>query len=744
MSIAQETSSEVTSILKGALAQPVSALSKFLFDIAKMRIEKSIRNSENKDVLSTVKYGQIQTKELEDLQRQGVKLAYTNFPSEHVSRLSELAPKYCAHFAVLKVKPGNIASVAFPEKDANAISAALKQIAAEQEERFAGSLKFKEGVISSDLTDTANTVLECHDIPTFMFTSSNNKTLAVVPQEFEQQFDSAVREAAILKDQVQAINVIKFEQTSKDLDNLDYTVEELSFTEANALNKTLQGMSNAPNVRFSKTEDDKVTIIYPATENNRIADIKNSYIADRANADKMIIDVIGNEISINKKSLVIKETAENYFTRVPNTNGEQYIYLNKNEFIENNGAISGQIDLAATYNIYNKDGKMTAEISGNQLAENYNGKSRYMNKDTVIAFSDTNELEHIELYNASDNKLIKLGIDNSENIKKALLAQGFNNRTSEIILKNISEKLNAEQKSIFDYKSEALSINYSDIPNIDELKSQYNVVQQIKSCGAINLSDNEQSIGSKIFVFDRTLNKYAVLTADSKSNLSNAVKEKFGFDYIKSELVANKAIDAIGLESKDDKNYVQGLNAERIDTNNILLHNVVYARDNDTMFVVADRGKGVDFISFDKSVPRTEIERIVTDKLNIKDSVAVAELMHNFDKMNVIPPCTRFAANDISVELTTSTQCFISNGDKSIIMPKDKIDSNKISDVFGVDAAKSEKICKSINNSISKISPKVGTGQHLNQVIKTASEKVKNQVIDKGNSAPVVDISKVR
>jgi len=65
-----------------------------------------------------------------------------------------------------------------------------------------------------------------------------------------------------------------------------------------------------------------------------------------------------------------------------------------------NGSITGKLNFSAVYAVCNKDGRQIGEITGLELAEYYNGKSRHMNKDTKIVYSNTNALEHIELYNA--------------------------------------------------------------------------------------------------------------------------------------------------------------------------------------------------------------------------------------------------------------------------------------------------------------------------------------------------------
>lgn len=741
-----DASENVKGIIKSVVTEPVSVLMRFALDIAKIKIEHTLRNeNKHENVLSKVQYGQIDIKALQGLQISGVDMAYTNFPAEYVQRMTELSEKFGAHFAVLEIKPGNIASVAFPAKEGNAVMAALKQIAAEQEEKSAGSLKFKSDVIADEDFELADTVLGAHDIPAFMFKTDGGKALAVVPKEHEQHFDAAMKEIKVLKEKLNDISVTKFTQTQA-LDKLDYCIEELPATEALELNKSLKLMEYAPAVKFIKNDNsDKITIMYPAAEKDRINEIKSSYLSDRKNADKVLINIIGNDISIDKKSLMISENSGQYFTKVPGM--DAYIYFDKSSFSENNSMISGKLDFNAQYNLYDKAGKQISEISGLELAKNYNGKSRFMNKDTQIAYSDTNALEHIELYSASENKLMKIGIDNSDNIRKVLAAQGYNQRTADIILRNINEKMSDEQKEVFAFKSEN-AIVYSDIPNIDELKTQFNIAQQINVTKAENVTGPASAaVGEKIFVFDRSINKYALFPPGTKIDITAAINNKFGYDYIKSEAAANKVLKETGY-NEFDISRIRELGTRPFDTNNLLLHNVRYAKENDTVFIIAEQREKVDFISFDKNVPRVDVERNIIERLGIKDYIAVAEIMHQFDKMDAIQKCTQYKTHnkDITVEMTTQKCCSIIKDGNAIYMPKETINADKIAATFDIDKEMGQRLADSISKAIrSNFSAGENgeKGQKLNEIVKAAADKFKS-VTNKSSDSISLDVEKSR
>ena len=394
----------------------------FIMQIIKIRNEqqKNAAHSE-KDPLSKVKYGEIDLKNLLKLERkENIQMAHASFPAEDLERISELMPRYGGRFALVDISPSNTATVVFPENDKEAVFAAMKQVAMERSEEEKDSLKYKESVVSEGDMGITNTVLEGHDIPAYSFNAKNGQELYVVPAEHEQAFEAAISEAAVLKEQLKNIDIISFEQT-QDLDNLDYVIDDLPATEAVALSQKLKNDHFAPNIKFAK-DGDKITAIYSVNDKERVQALKDSYLSDRSAADDLLPEIIGNEISANKKTLLLSESSSQYFMRIPGTGAQKHIYLNKSEFSEQNGGITGRLNFTAVYAVCDKNGKQIGEMTGLELAEYYNGKSLHMNKDTKIAYSNTNSLEHIELYNAKKNELINLSLEHSTNVRNALIS----------------------------------------------------------------------------------------------------------------------------------------------------------------------------------------------------------------------------------------------------------------------------------------------------------------------------------
>ena len=84
----------------------------------------------------------------------------------------------------------------------------------------------------------------------------------------------AINEAQHLKGQLNNIDIVSFEQT-QDLENLDYIIDELSITEAAALNEKLKNDPLSLNVKFVKNDDGlKITAMYSANDKERAQALK--------------------------------------------------------------------------------------------------------------------------------------------------------------------------------------------------------------------------------------------------------------------------------------------------------------------------------------------------------------------------------------------------------------------------------------------------------------------------------------
>lgn len=717
MSIGEDMSSTVFGVAGSVSKEVARETLRFIFEIMKYKM------THEKNIEVKIPYGQVKMSKLDELRQNGEKVEYTTFPNEYVNRMSELAQKYGISFAVVDVSPGKIATVAYPQKNRNEVLAALKQIAAEQEDKSKGSLKFRDNFISEKDYDVASRVLECHDIPTFQFKSKDG-TLAVVPKDYEQQFDGAMKEAKALSKQLGNIETITFEQTCK-LNEIDFRIETLPMTEAIELQKTVKSLENAPEIEFIKSDEKHVDIKYSIDDADKVVDLKKAYIADRDAADAYLADYIGNEISINKDSLLINETEEQYFSKVPNTNGQSFIYLNKSDFSEKDGTIRGKIDLKADYSIFDKDGAIKGTVSGSELAEHYNGKSKFINKETKVTYTNASGLEHIELYNNKTNELIQLNMDSAENMRKILCSLGFNNRTADILLSNIKDTISEEKRDVFNYKTNFTEIKYADIADAKNLKTQQHIAQMLAD--AEDVSGAAASVlGEKVCVYDKNTNKYALIPLGNRTDITAAISNKMGYDYIKSMITADKIIGS--LDDRVLNGISKELETKHFETNNIVLHNLSFAKEENDTFLISDKGNTIDFISFDNKMSRHDVEQAIVTKLKIEDKAAVAELMDKLDEANALSPCTQFKAYDksITVNMVSSAYCSITGkADRKIYLPIEDISAEKISKSFGVDLSSAEQISSSILKTLENVKnpASIAVGTKLNDMIRVAADK---------------------
>ena len=719
MSIGEDMSSTVFGVAGSVSKEVARETLRFIFEIMKYKM------THEKNIEVKIPYGQVKMSKLDELRQNGEKVEYTTFPNEYVNRMSELAQKYGISFAVVDVSPGKIATVAYPQKSRNEVLAALKQIAAEQEDKYKGSLKFKDNFISEKDYDVASRVLECHDIPTFQFKSKDG-TLAVVPKDYEQQFDGAMKEAKALSKQLGNIETITFEQTYK-LNEIDYRIETLPMTEAVELQRTLNSLENAPEIEFIKSDENHVDIKYGVDNADMVADLKKAYIDDRSIADAYLTDYIGNEISINKDALLVKETEEQYFAKVPNTNGQSFVYLNKAEFSEKGGSISGKIDLKADYSIFDKDGAIKGTVSGSELAEHYNGKSKFINKETKVTYTNANGLEHIELYNNKTNELIQLNMDSAENMRKILCSLGFNNRTADILLSNIKDAISEEKRDVFNYKTDFTEIKYADIADAENLKTQQHIAQMLADAEDVS-GAAANVLGEKVCVYDKNTNKYALIPLSNRTDITAAISNKMGYDYIKSMITADKIIGS--LDDRVLNGISKELETKHFETNNIVLHNLSFAKEENDTFLISDKGNTIDFISFDNKMSRHDVEQAIVTKLKIEDKAAVAELMDKLDEANALSPCTQFKAYDksITVNMVSSAYCSITDkADRKIYLPIEDISAEKISKSFGVDLSSAEQISSSILKTLENVKnpASIAVGTKLNDMIRVAADKFK-------------------
>lgn len=217
----------------------------------------------------------------------------------------------------------------------------------------------------------------------------------------------------------------------------------------------------------SGQKDGEIAVKYPAASEAQIQNCITNYSNDIAAAQDYQAVIIDNTININRDKLLISENTSEYFTRVPNTAGQDYIKIAKDDSALTDGkTISAKIDYDKTYQIFDKDGNLKSELSGRDLAAKYNTKSRSANKKTDIRRYNNDSLDRIEVYNAKENKLVRIGIENADVVRKNLLDCGISPFAAEKLLADIDNSLSDDYKAVFKYNPPSIQNSFSEIKAI--------------------------------------------------------------------------------------------------------------------------------------------------------------------------------------------------------------------------------------------------------------------------------------
>ena len=135
----------------------------------------------------------------------------------------------------------------------------------------------------------------------------------------------------------------------------------------------------------------------------------------------------------------------------------------------------------------------------------------------IISFEQTQDLDNLDYV-----------IDN--------LPVTDNNRTAELILKDINDKMTDEQRLIFNYAPEKTEIIYADISNIGALRTQYAVSQLVTSPSYINKTSENPPKGNNTLVYDKNTNKYLILPQLTRIAFLDALRQQMNYDCIKAAI----------------------------------------------------------------------------------------------------------------------------------------------------------------------------------------------------------------
>ena len=685
-----------------------------------------------------IRYGEMKTAEYNKLLKDGEKMRTVSVPTDKLENINDYAKKLGAKYWVMEDE-GKTATIVVPESYYNQFNDALQQSIKEQLNDNAASLTVKDGtelVPESDISLVKN-VLDYHDIPVYTFQTKDGSYMNIVPSEYDGQYREAMQEAAQLKEKMQSIDIDTFNQTLPFayIDKLNDKIQAVTPEQAEYLASALSDEK----ISFVKDENGNTAIRFPQELSEKINECIGKQSEMMKSVEDYMITVVDSGITVNKEKLLESENEAEYFTKVPNTGGQDYIKIPKSEAqtLDGGKTIGTKLDFEKTYQIYDKDGMVKSMRSGRELAAAYNTKSKNANKDTDISHYHNDTLERIELFNSKQNKLISIGIENAETIRRDLAEQGFTGYAAEKMLADINKSLPQEYRGVFNYAPKKSAVEFTDIKN-DVIK-QYQLAEKIS--GSEMSAGLKDTLGQKCCILDKNTNQYVMVTAN-ENRLKEAL-ETMGYDKLQIAAVVSevqKSYDKSGAKLERESVQVQNL-----ETTNAEAAQCQYVADNNGITLIKPETNGNEaafkYLEIENGTSRSEIETVLKKNFGIKDAASAAEIINCIENKGVIPPAPSVTTKDgFEVARITSDCISVSKGGEKITVDKNNLDTQKICDKFGVTEKQAEGLKNSLEKSLKAADRKSEKGQTLSEIKAAAKKAVEklNAVKNVEKAAPAV------
>ena len=437
--------------------------------------------------------------------------------------------------------------------------------------------------------------------------------------------------------------------------------------------------------------------------------------------------IIDNTININRDKLLISENTSEYFTRVPNTAGQDYIKIAKDDSTLTDGkTISAKIDYDKTYQIFDKDGNLKSELPGRDLAAKYNTKSRSANKKTDIRRYNNDSLDRIEVYNAKENKLVRIGIENADVVRKNLLDCGISPFAAEKLLADIDNSLSDDYKAVFKYNPPSIQNSFSEIKS--DMLEQYKVAEKISSAQLVDGFND--TLGKKCCVFDKRTNEYVLVPAQ-ENRLKTALAQ-MGYDVLQTNVIVSEAQKSYSpsgatLERED-------IHAQSFETGNAEVSAYKFCNDEHGIILIkqeiTDTDVSIKYADINKDTTRPEIEKALKSEFHMQDAASIAELLNCMEKEQLISKAVSTITKDgFEISQVSSDYLKISKDSSTLMLDKNKVDIKQLSNAFGITEKQAEKLSNSLSKSL-KAADRKEKSQTLND-IKNAAKKAYEQLSDK-------------
>lgn len=711
-------------------------------------IEKEKRRGEGYQKKDTpkIKVGKLSKSNFAKLQKAGADFKFVTVPANKLAEIEETVKKMGGSYFNAEVGDNNNAVLAVPASQLDLLNMAMKHVVANELAENSENIIVKDGkdLIDSEDIGIISRVMNKYDIPVITFKTEDNKYMNVVPKEYEGQYSKALSEAEQIKNEVDNIEVTRYEQTAP-LDALGFEAYLVTQDEA----KELSAAANSEKLDISFVPyGDKVAVMYNTDISDRIENARKSYRESLQESEDFLIEVYDNVITLDMEKLNVEElnTPDSFFMRVPNTSAQDYIRIGKSEAEMINGGktLKTELDLEKSYPVYDVSGKVKRTVSGSELTSFFNTRNRHINKDTAVYKYGTEggELRRIDLFNAKKNELISVKMGSAEEMRIALSERGLNSKTISKLIDDVNNALTDKQKKTFSYTAEKFEIVYADIPNIGEYLAQSQLSQTVigkaECMGEIPI-DN----GAKCCVLDNNTQKFAVIPVLPVHQVQSMLSQ-MGYSEVSAKEIAEKVaasyrdsdIESSAYEVMEYKPWA--IRFDSFEQNNAELNELGYHTLRNSTVIVRDDPENYRYMQIERDTPLAEVEKALRDDFGLVDDISTALVIRQLIFDEIINDARRQELSEAKICQLSSSMIEITakESKKSLIMPISNIDTERLADI-GISEKGANDITKSFEKSISD--KKCPDRQTLSEIKHFAQEKfkeisqaVKDKVISKG------------
>ena len=720
--IGEDAVNSTTAMLE-KLMQIILEIIRMQRDSQRYNSREAAKSSKENAKQPKIKFGEMKKTEYKKMLNAGDKMHRIEVDKNQLEGLNKIAKEIGAKYWVMSTE-GNTASVIVPEKFFVQMQGALEEATKLQLTKSPQSLAVHNGaeIISAEDIDMAKAVISYHDIPAATF-KTDGGYMNIVSSDFDGQYKAAMQEISRLKDELKNIDITVFEQTMpfEYINKLDTKIIEATQEMAQYIKL------NVPDAELLRTESGEIAVKYPAASEAQIQNCITNYSNDIAAAQYYQAVIIDNTININRDKLLISENTSEYFTRVPNTAGQDYIKIAKDDSTLTDGkTISAKIDYDKTYQIFDKDGNLKSELPGRDLAAKYNTKSRSANKKTDIRRYNNDSLDRIEVYNAKENKLVRIGIENADVVRKNLLDCGISPFAAEKLLADIDNSLSDDYKAVFKYNPPSIQNSFSEIKS--DMLEQYKVAEKISSAQLVDGFND--TLGKKCCVFDKRTNEYVLVPA--QENRLKAALAQMGYDVLQTNVIVSEAQKSYSpsgatLERED-------IHAQSFETGNAEVSAYKFCNDEHGIILIkqeiTDTDVSIKYADINKDTTRPEIEKTLKSEFHMQDAASIAELLNCMEKEQLISKAVSTITKDgFEISQVSSDYLKISKDSSTLMLDKNKVDIKQLSNAFGITEKQAEKLSNSLSKSL-KAADRKEKSQTLND-IKNAAKEAYEQLSDK-------------